>query len=184
MVSGLVDHPLSDCPIPSRSFVSSLSILSKLTPHKSLISKSGTNNVSRSLSCSIFDFLWPPFQNQLANQNEHIFRYGEIVSFRVFSSLSDFTANISYHARYTYWWAYVWVWDELKDWWGVLDALLAPLSVRLHSVGQCLCLRPFSNAHSVISIEVEQLHLWWVKRCSRVKPAPHMQECPIEVLPC
>ena len=62
MVSGLVDHPLSDCPVPSRSFVSSLSILSKLTPHKSLISKSGTNNVSRSLSCSIFDFLWPPFK--------------------------------------------------------------------------------------------------------------------------
>ena len=54
--------------------------------------------MSRSLSCSIFDFLWPPFQNQLANQNEHIFRYGEIVSFRVFSNLPDFTADISYHA--------------------------------------------------------------------------------------
>jgi len=46
-----------------------------------------------------------------------------------------------------------------------------------------LLLRPSLNACFAISFEVEQLFLWWVKCCSYVKPAPHMQECCIEV-PC
>jgi len=52
MVSVLVDQPLSNSPVPSRSFASSIWILSK----------SGANYVLRSLAHSIFDFLWPPFQ--------------------------------------------------------------------------------------------------------------------------